>query len=231
MAVDLGEAGPPVEPKLYEYHGLPNIFSTRGKSPPIFTDSVECRNMEALERVQQTVRGGDGPRYDRESGVIPSDAGLEAVCDDEIETVETILDDHPERTESIIPALQDVQEEYGYIPRFAMELIAEACESTLAEVYGTASFYSQFYLEPRGDHTIKVCTGTACHVKGADEVSEAFCDELDVDLEEVTDDGTFTVSHVRCIGACSLAPAVMVGDHVYGDVETDGVQDIVEEYR
>ncbi|MFB6163092.1 MAG: NADH-quinone oxidoreductase subunit NuoE [Halococcoides sp.] len=188
-------------------------------------------DMEALERVQRSIQDGDGGRYDRESGVIPSDAGLDAVCDEEIETVRAILDEHPARTESIIPALQDVQDEYGYIPRFAMELIASACDATMARVYGTASFYSQFYLEPRGEHTIKVCTGTACHVKGADEVSEAFCDELDVDLEEVTDDGTFTVSHVRCIGACSLAPAVMVGEEVYGDVDTDGVQSIIEEYR
>ncbi|AWB26435.1 NADH-quinone oxidoreductase subunit NuoE family protein [Halococcoides cellulosivorans] len=187
--------------------------------------------MEALERVQRSVQGGDGPRHDRESGVIPADAGLDSVCDDEIETVEAILDGYPARTESIIPALQDVQDEYGYIPRFAMELIASECDSTMAHVYGTTSFYSQFYLEPRGDHTIKVCTGTACHVQGADEVSESFCDELDVDLEEITEDGTFTVSHVRCIGACSLAVAVMVGDEVYGDVEPDGVDDIIEEYR
>lgn len=186
--------------------------------------------MATLERVKRSLRSADAD-VGRDSGVIPSDAGIEDVCDDEIETVREILTDVSAAQDGVIPALQDVQEEYGYLPRFTMELIAEHTETSMAHVYGTASFYSQFHMEPRGDHTIKVCTGTACHVKGADEVSEAFCDELDVELEGVTDDGKFTVDHVRCIGACSLAVAVMVGDEVYGDVEPDEVDEVIEEYR
>ena len=186
--------------------------------------------MATLERVKQSL-GSEDPDAGTGSGVIPADAGVEDVCDEEVATVREVLVDVPTAKEGVIPALQDVQEEYGYLPKFTMELIAEHTGTSMAHVYGTASFYSQFHMEPRGEHTIKVCTGTACHVKGADEVSEAFCDELDVELEEVTDDGKFTVDHVRCIGACSLAVAVMVGDEVYGDVQPDEVDEVIEEYR
>jgi NADH-quinone oxidoreductase subunit E/NADP-reducing hydrogenase subunit HndA len=187
--------------------------------------------MVPLEAVKQSLEVGDDDEAGGVPGIPGADADLEMVCDEEIETVRSILEGVPDGKEGVIPALQDVQDEYGYLPKFALELIAEHCGMSLGHVYGTASFYSQFYMEPRGDHTIKVCTGTACHVEGADEVSDAFCDELDVDLEAVTDDGTFTVEHVRCIGACSLAPAVMVGDQVYGGVEPDEVTDVIEEYR
>lgn len=187
--------------------------------------------MGSLESVHQAIKAERTDDIGADTEVIPSDASVEDVCDEEVETVVSITADRPDTKEGVIPALQDVQGEYGYIPRFAMELIAEKCGTSLAHVYGTASFYSQFYLEPRGDYTIKVCTGTACHVKGADEISEEFCDALDVDLDDVTDDGRFTVSHVRCIGACSLAPAVMVGENVHGDVTEDDVPEIIAEYE
>jgi NADH-quinone oxidoreductase subunit E/NADP-reducing hydrogenase subunit HndA len=187
--------------------------------------------MVPLEAVKQSLQTEDSENADDESGILSAETDLDDVCDQEIETVRSILDEIPDGKEGVIPALQDVQDEYGYLPKFALELVADHCGMSLGHVYGTASFYSQFYMEPRGDHTIKVCTGTACHVEGADEVTEAFCDELDVDVEEVTEDGTFTVTDVRCIGACSLAPAVMVGDRVHGNVEPDDVTDVVEEYR
>ncbi|MEF8881665.1 MAG: NAD(P)H-dependent oxidoreductase subunit E [Halapricum sp.] len=187
--------------------------------------------MASLESIRQSVRGSDADVGGDDSEIIPADAGVEDVCDDEVETVRSLIADFPDDKEGVIPALQEVQGEYGYLPRFSMQLIADKCGTSMAHVFGTASFYSQFYLEPRGEHTIKVCTGTACHVKGADEISEEFCDELDVDLEEVTDDGQFTVSHVRCIGACSLAPAVMVGDNVHGNVTEEKVPGVIDEYR
>lgn len=187
--------------------------------------------MASLESIRRSVRESDAPAGGDDSGIVPADAGVEDVCDEEIETVNSLIAEYPDEKEGIIPALQAVQDEYGYLPRFAMERIVEKCGTSMAHVYGTASFYSQFYLEPRGEHTIKVCTGTACHVKDADEISEGFCDELGVDLEEVTDDGQFTVSHVRCIGACSLAPAVMVGDDVHGNVTEEKIPGIIDEYR
>lgn len=187
--------------------------------------------MVPLEAVKQSLNADEAGDSDGTSGILSAETDLDAVCDQEIETVQSILDDVPEGKEGVIPALQDVQNEYGYLPKFALELVADHCGMSLGHVYGTASFYSQFYMEPRGDHTIKVCTGTACHVEGADELTEAFCDELDVEPEEVTEDGKFTVTDVRCIGACSLAPAVMVGDQVHGNVEPDEVTDVIAEYR
>lgn len=187
--------------------------------------------MASLESIRRSVRESDVQSGGTDSGIVSADAGVADVCDEEIDTVNDLIAEYLDEKEGIIPALQAVQDEYGYLPRFSMELIVEKCGTSMAHVYGTASFYSQFYLEPRGEHTIKVCTGTACHVQGADEISESFCDELGVDLEEVTEDGQFTVSHVRCIGACSLAPAVMVGDNVHGNVTEEKVSGVVDEYR
>ena len=187
--------------------------------------------MASLESIRRSVRESDVPAGDDDADIVPAEAGLEDVCSDEIETVRELIAEYPDEKEGIIPALQAVQDEYGYLPRFSMELIVQKCGTSMAHVYGTASFYSQFYLEPRGEHTIKVCTGTACHVQDADDISDGFCEELGVDLEEVTDDGQFTVSHVRCIGACSLAPAVMVGDDVHGNVTEEKIPSIVDEYR
>ncbi|MCU4717507.1 NADH-quinone oxidoreductase subunit NuoE [Halapricum hydrolyticum] len=187
--------------------------------------------MASLDSIRQSIHESDADVGGDDAEIIPADADVEDVCDEEVDTVRSLIEPFPDDKEGVIPALQEVQGEYGYLPRFSMQLIADKAGTSMAHVYGTASFYSQFYLEPRGEHTIKVCTGTACHVKGADEISEEFCDELDVELEEVTDDGQFTVSHVRCIGACSLAPAVMVGDNVHGNVTEEKVPDVIEEYR
>lgn len=185
--------------------------------------------MATLQRVKQSLRSEESDAG-ADSDIIPADAGVEDVCDEEIETVEEILTDVRPEKRGVIPALQGVQDEYGYLPKFAFELIARHCEKSLADIYSTASFYSQFHLEPRGDYSVRVCTGTACHVAGADAVSEELQDELDVGLDEVTDDGQFTIEHVRCVGACGLAPVVTVDDDVHGPIEPEDAETIIEEY-
>lgn len=185
--------------------------------------------MATLDSVRQSVQSGASD-VENDTGIIPADAGVADVCDDEIETVQEILTDIPREEGSVIPALQDVQDEYGYLPKFTLQLIAEHTGKPLSGVYSTASFYSQFYMEPRGEHSISICTGTACHVKGADEISEELRDELGVELDEVTDDGQFTVEHVRCVGACGLAPVVTVDDDVHGPIEPGDAETIVNEY-
>ncbi|MFB6151158.1 MAG: NADH-quinone oxidoreductase subunit NuoE [Haloarculaceae archaeon] len=182
--------------------------------------------MASIEEIRDQDDDGGGA-----DEAIPPNVGIDEVCDEELDVVADRVSDLPDTKESVIPALQEIQDEYGFLPTFAMEHVADKCGTSVADVYGTASFYSQFYLEPRGEHTIKICTGTACHVKGADELMDEFCEELDVEPEEVTDDGAFTVTDVRCIGACSLAPAVMVGDDVHGNVEESEVRDVIEQYR
>lgn len=185
--------------------------------------------MVALESVKQSIRA-DTSDNGSDSEIIPADAGVEDVCDDEIETVRSILTDVPREKGSVIPALQNVQDEYGYLPKFALQLIADHTGKSLSGVFSTASFYSQFHMEPRGEHTIRVCTGTACHVAGASEISEELQDELDVELDEITDDGQFTVEHVRCVGACGLAPVVTVDDTVHGPVESGDADEMIEKY-
>lgn len=146
-------------------------------------------------------------------------------------TYEKILEDLPETQESIIPALQLVQKSRGYLPEDGLEFIADYTDAPLAKVYSIATFYSQFYLEPQGEHTVKVCQGTACHIKGANEIYKALLGELGIAPGEVTPDGKFTLTTVRCLGACSLAPVMMVDDKVYGNQTPDEARDVLDGYR
>lgn len=117
---------------------------------------------------------------------------------------------------SLIPLLQKTQELYGFLPVHAMEEIARAAGLSPAEVYGVATFYSQFSFRPKGRHTVKVCHGTACHVNGAEAIDTALKTELGVESGETTRDNLFTVEKVACLGCCSLAPVVMVDKQVEG---------------
>jgi NADH-quinone oxidoreductase subunit E/NADP-reducing hydrogenase subunit HndA len=141
------------------------------------------------------------------------------------------LDSLPDGQEGVLPALLTVQEMFGYLPESALEFLADECEVTLANILGIATFYSQFSLEPQGEHVIRVCTGTACHVNGAEDIVDRFRSELDVLPGEVTDDGEFTLTTVRCVGACGLAPVVMVDDDVHGFLEPDETPDLIDEYE
>lgn len=145
--------------------------------------------------------------------------------------LEAALSELPTGQEGILPALHEAQEMYGYLPAAALEKISEVCETPLSEVVGVATFYDHFSLQPQGDHTIRVCTGTACHVNGADDTLETLETELDVLPGEVTDDGAFTLTTVRCVGACGLAPVVMVDDDVEGSTTPEDVPAMIEKYR
>jgi len=112
----------------------------------------------------------------------------------------------------LVEALHATQEAYGYLPRVALEAIAEETHVTLSRVYGVASFYAQFRLRPVGKYVIDVCMGTACHVAGAPLVAEAFSNELEIPVGGTTSDGLFTLQTVNCVGACALAPVVRIGD-------------------
>lgn len=147
------------------------------------------------------------------------------------EEFQEILADLEPKRENIIPALQTVQEKYGYLSGRALKFVAERFDTALARVYGIATFYSQFYLKPQGEHTIKVCNGTACHVKGADDIFETVKDELDIDVGEVTDDGKFALKVVRCLGCCSLAPVIMIDDEVYGNLTDKKVKKVLSGYE
>jgi NADH-quinone oxidoreductase subunit E len=135
------------------------------------------------------------------------------------------------RPESTIPLLQAVQKESGYISEESLDRVAAHAHAPLSTVYGVATFYSQFRLRRPGLHTIRVCEGTACHVLGANDVMDAFQELLGVKVGETTADGIFTLESVRCLGCCSLSPAVMIDDETYGRVSRKGIAKILAKYR
>lgn len=142
-----------------------------------------------------------------------------------------IIEEHKEQRGGLMPVLQHAQEIYGYLPIEVQTIVAQGLGVSLSEVYGVATFYSQFSLYPKGDNRISVCLGTACYVKGADKVLEAIEKELDIKAGQCTPDGQFSLDCARCIGACGLAPVIMVNDDVYGKVNPKDIPDILNKYR
>ena len=131
--------------------------------------------------------------------------------------------------DSII-VLHKAQEIFGYIPAEVQEFIAEELEVPVAKVYGVVSFYNFFSMEPKGKYQISVCTGTACYVRGAGKVLESLEKELNIEVGGVTKDGLFSLDCLRCVGACGLAPVVIVGKEVHGKVKPTDVKKLIEEY-
>ena len=127
-----------------------------------------------------------------------------------------------------IPLLQQVQERFRYIPVEAIEQIAAKTEMTETRLYGVATFYSQFRLEPVGEKIIKVCHGTACHVAGAESVTEAFEGRLSIKDGETTIDGKYTLESVACLGCCSLAPVVAVDEQEHARIDRGGAVDLID---
>ncbi len=131
----------------------------------------------------------------------------------------------------LINVLHKTQETFGYLPAEVQEVIARELNISVAKVYGVVTFYSFFTMIPKGKHPISICTGTACYVRGAEKVLDEFKRILDVKVGETSPDGKFSLSCLRCVGACGLAPVVSVGEKIYGRVSPDGVKDILKEYE
>jgi len=143
-----------------------------------------------------------------------------------------ILDRFDREPSKIIPILQAVQEEYRYLPEEIMTFVATSLGISPARVFGIATFYSHFSLEPKGKYIIKVCDGTACHVKGSSGLIETIQRELKLsEKEHTTPDLLFTLETVSCLGACGLAPAVVINEKVYGQVSKQRMKELIEEYR
>lgn len=130
----------------------------------------------------------------------------------------------------LMPVLQEAQRIYGYLPVEVQQMIADGLGVTLAEVYGVSTFYSQFTLSPKGKYKVNVCLGTACYVKGADKVLEAIEKKLGISAGGITPDGKFSIDTCRCVGACGLAPVVVINDDVYGKLTPDMVDDMLSHY-
>ena len=131
----------------------------------------------------------------------------------------------------VINVLHKVQGEFGYLPAEIQELVAKELNIPVSRVYGIVSFYSFFTMTPKGEHPISVCLGTACYVRGAEKVLDELKRQLGINVGEVTPDGKFSLTCLRCVGACGLAPVIEVGEKVYGRVTPDHVKDILAEYK
>ena len=148
-----------------------------------------------------------------------------------VQTILEICGRYKDERTPLMMILSDIQNEYGYIPREVQEIVSQQTGISVAEIYGVVTFYSFFSLKPKGKYVIGCCLGTACYVKGAQQVIDKFSEILKIRPGETTEDGLFTLDALRCIGACGIAPAVTISGTVYPKMSVDKVAPLIEEYK
>lgn len=151
--------------------------------------------------------------------------------DADLAALDTLIRKFKRKKGNLIPLLQGTQDIYGYLPKAAFEKIASETGLSLSQMYGVATFYSQFRLNPVGKHIIKVCHGTACHVQNAGTITDALKDALKTEDGGTTEDGLFTLESVACLGCCSLAPVMMIGDETYGNLKGKDAVKVIKEIK
>ncbi|MGD0622685.1 MAG: NAD(P)H-dependent oxidoreductase subunit E [Thermacetogeniaceae bacterium] len=145
--------------------------------------------------------------------------------------IRDVIAGHQERNGRVTAILEDLQQRCRYLPEQALRIVAGELGLPLTQLYGVATFFAAFSLEPQGQHLVSVCHGTACHVKGAGRVSESLERELQVAIGKTTGDGQFTLKSVRCLGCCSLAPVVSIDGRAYGRMKPDTVEAVLSDWR
>jgi len=147
-------------------------------------------------------------------------------------TLEQVINKHESKPGAIISVLEDIQETQGYLPKEILEQVSEKMKVPLSQLFSMATFYSAFSLKPRGKHTLYVCLGTACHVRGGARIIKGVSKQLGIKPGDTTEDRNFTLETLRCIGCCSLAPVIKVdNDDVYGYNTVDKIHGIVDKYK
>lgn len=149
----------------------------------------------------------------------------------DIQKINEICESFNNAPGELINVLHKTQETFGYLPAEIQEVIAENLNVSVAKVYGVVTFYSFFTMTPKGQYPISLCTGTACYVRGAEKVLDELKKELNIKVGDTTPDGKFSLSCLRCVGACGLAPVVMVGNKTFGRVAPEDVKKIIEEFN
>lgn len=162
---------------------------------------------------------------------ITQEQGISEACNLDLNALNPLILKYKGKKGNLIPILQGAQELFGYIPKEAFEKIAADTGLGLSEMYGVATFYAQFRLNPVGKHIVKVCHGTACHVQNANAITDAIKETLNVEDGETTEDGLFTLESVACLGCCSLAPVMMIGDNTYGKLDGAGAVKIIKNMK
>ena len=145
--------------------------------------------------------------------------------------LEKMIEEHKKDKSFLIQILNEVQEQYGYIPKNVQMYISEQMDIPMAEIYGVITFYSRFTLEPKGKFNIAVCLGTACFVKGSEKLVETAKKKLGIKVGETTEDGMFSLEATRCVGACGLAPVFTVNGEVYGRATPKLMDQVIEKYK
>ncbi|MDK2976758.1 MAG: NADH-quinone oxidoreductase subunit [Candidatus Marinimicrobia bacterium] len=145
---------------------------------------------------------------------------------------QSIFEAYPRNDASLlIPLLQNIQTEFGYLPEDQLEKVAEHIGIPLSRVYGVATFYNQFRLKPLGKYVIRVCRGTACHVKGSLDILRILESELGIKAGETTKDFMFSIETVACIGACSIAPVIVINDEYFGGLTPKSIQKLIKKFK
>ncbi len=149
----------------------------------------------------------------------------------DVATIDAIISKFPEIKGSLIGILHEVQNHYHYLPEEELRCISKKTEIPITQIYSIANFYNRFSLTPKGKNEVCVCLGTACHVKGAEKIMTALEEKLEIRKGETTNDMNFTLEEVRCIGACSLAPAVVINEETFGQVSPKQVPTLLSKYK
>lgn len=151
-------------------------------------------------------------------------------ADTKAQELEKIIAKYKDTRGALIPVLHEAQDIYGYLPMSVQKKVAEGLNVSLAEVYGVVTFYTQFSLNPKGKYKINVCLGTACYVKGSGQIYDKISEILKIKSGECTPDGVFSLDACRCVGACGLAPVIMINEEVYGRLTADDIPGILQSY-
>lgn len=158
-------------------------------------------------------------------------AAITQFTEEMYQELEQFIDSMPSTKGELIRVLHKAQEIFGYLPEEVQKFVGKKLNVPTAKVFGVVSFYSYFTMIPKGEYDIAICLGTACYVRGAEKILDALSKELGIGVGETTPDGKFSITGLRCIGACGLAPVITIGEKVYGRITPDMVNDILNEYR
>jgi NADH:ubiquinone oxidoreductase subunit E len=199
--------------------GTPGNFVAEVRKRPRYVDEAKCTGCGACTEVCPVTKA-----------IYPVEKAR-TVLEEELKEVAAIVARHREKRGFLMPILQSISREYGYLPANALTYVSEELGVALSDIYNIATFYSAFSLEPRGRHLISVCMGTTCYVRGGERIVQWLGDELGVRSGQTTSDRRFTLESARCLGCCSLAPAVMIDGKVYGRVKPDKLGRILGRYK
>jgi NADH:ubiquinone oxidoreductase subunit E len=200
--------------------GEAGAFTVKVKQKPRYIDPAKCTGCGACTQNCPVTRIA-----------YPVERSELEIATQDREIVDGILAKHKGQKGSLMPVLQEINKQYNYLPKDVLRYVAAELGLKISEIHSIAKFYNSFSLEPRGRHKVSVCMGTTCYVRGADKLLQRLCEQLDTAPGGTTKDMRFTIESARCLGCCSLAPAVMVNDKVYGRVKIGDLARILKDYE